>query len=455
MISLIRVEHQNLNCIWDNPEYLYKFDRPYFISVVATDIYETIKKLYENEIKISIDEVITCGNARNPEITKENLTFLRSQEYDLGNFDFYFTNLKKNYAKIKIEEKILKDIVIATSSKGELNVEKMRELDESLQEHLEIIEGKESNLRSIQQIGSNYRGVLVARKQGKYNFSTGDSILDSHLAMGFAPGQITTIFGASGVGKSAFVLNLFSKQINKRIPTMMISLEMDEIATMDRVISNRKRIPARELQFNKADEMEDSQEVFDVFEDGLAELSSYGNRFFLVDDPSVRIDDLPLLIKAAQKKMKTKYLVCIVDLLTMISDFGSQPSEMELSMNKLNGQAKTLGIHYIFVVQANRSVDSAQVSSIEDLDKLRPKNLSGIKNSAAIAERSRLVLSVFRKKYYAKELFADDPQLDLMDDVMTVTILKQNQGVSGTQIHYLYDPSIFRIYPYIEENPII
>lgn len=452
MISIIRVEHQNLNCIWDNPEYLYKFDRPYFVSVIASDIFETIKKLYENEIEISIDEVITYGNSRNEEITKDNLDYLRTQKYDLGNFEFYFKNLKKNFAKIKIEEKILKDIVVETSSKGELNVEKIEELSNDLQENLEIIKGKESVLKSIQKIGTNYRGVLVARKQGKYNFSTGDSALDSHLAMGFAPGQITTIFGASGVGKSAFVLNLFSKQINKLIPTMMISLEMDEIATMDRLISNRKRISSRELQFKKSEEMEDSQEIFDIFEQGLEELTHYDDSFFLVDDPSIKINDLELLIKTAKKKMKTDYLVCIVDLLTMISDFGSLPTEMELSMNKLSGIAKRQGIHFVFIVQANRSVDNYQVSTIEDLDKLRPKTLHGIKNSAAIAERSRLVLSVFRKKYYANELFPDDPQLDLMDDIMTITILKQSQGIAGTQIHYLYDPSVFRIYPYTEEE---
>lgn len=450
MISIIRTEHQNLNAIWDCPELVYKFDRPYFMSVIATDIFETIKKLYENEIKISIDEVITYGNSRNGEITRENLEYLRAQEYDLKNFDFYFFNLKKNYAKINIEEKILKDIIVETSTKGELNVEKLQSLSNYLEEHLEIIKGKESVLKSIQKIGANYRGVLVARKLGKYNFSTGDSRLDSHLTMGFAPGQITTIFGTSGVGKSAFALNLFSKQINKRIPTMMLTLEMDEIATMDRLISNRKKISSRELQFKDSDNVDDSKAVFDIFEKGLNDLIKYDKRFFLVDDPSIKTTEVEFLIKEAKKKMNTDYLICFIDLITMISDFGTKPIEMEASMNKLSAIAKRQGIHFVFIVQANRAVDNINIASIEELDRLRPKTLHGIKNSAAIAERSRIVLSVFRKRHYAKELFPEDPQLDLMDDIMTITILKQNQGEAGAIINYLYDPTIFRIFPYEE-----
>lgn len=450
MISLIKVEQQNLNVVWDCPEYIYKFDRPYFISTIANDIFQTIKKLYENGIKITASDVVTYGNSRNSEITKENLDILRSQEYEIENFKFYFDNLKKNYAKVKIEEKILKEVVVETSSKGELNVKKIQELSNSLQEHLDIIKGKDSVLQSIEQIGTKYRGVLVARKLGQYKFSTGDSLLDSHLAMGFAPGQITTIFGSSGVGKSAFALNLFSKQINKRIPTMMISLEMDEIATMDRLISNRKKLPSRLLQFKDDDAVDTSEQIFSVFEDGLNDLIKYDKNFFLVDDPSIRLSDLELLVKEAKKRMDTEYLICTIDLLTMMSDFGSKPTEMEESMNKLNAIAKRQNVHFVCLVQANRSVDNVSITTIEQIDRLRPKSLHGIKNSAAIAERSRIVLSVFRKKHYANELFPDDPSLEFMDDTMTITVLKQNQGVTGSIINYLYDPFIFRIYPYQE-----
>jgi hypothetical protein len=60
------------------------------------------------------------------------------------------------------------------------------------------------------------------------------------------------------------------------------------------------------------------------------------------------------------------------------------------------------------------------------------------------------VLSVFREKHYAEELFPNDPQLEFMDDVMAVTIIKQSSGMTGKIIKYLYEPEIYRIFPYKE-----
>lgn len=449
MLSIAQIEHQNLNCIWDSPELIYKFDKNYFISSFANDFLFTLKKLYENKIETSIHNLVTYGSARNAEMTKENLEFLRTQEYSLDEFDFYFSSLKKNYAKIQIEEKLLKDTVLNVSSKGELNVDKIQELTNLMQENLDIIAGKESLLQPIEKIGTRYRGVLVDRKLGRYNFSTGDAVLDKELTMGFAPGQITTIYGASGVGKSSFALNLFSKQINKRIPTMMLSLEMDEISTMDRLIANRQRIPARLLQFKDEESKEMADETFEKFERGLKDLESYDN-FFLVDDSTLKISDLESLCREAMKKMNSNYLVCFIDLLTMLSDFGEKVIDMERSMNKLSGIAKRLGVHFVCLVQANRTVDSAQIQAVEQLDRLRPKSLHGIKNTAAIGERSRIVLSVFREKHYALELFPDDPQVELMDDILKVTVIKQSSGNTGQVVKYLYEPEMYKMSTYIE-----
>lgn len=181
----------------------------------------------------------------------------------------------------------------------------------------------------------------------------------------------------------------------------------------------------------------------------MKDLESY-SRFFLVDDPTLKVDDLEALCREAMKKMNTDYMVCFVDLLTMLSDFGEKVIDMERSMNKLSGIAKKLGIHFVFLVQANRTVDSQSIQTIEQLDKLRPKSLHGIKNTAAIGERSRIVLSVFREKHYAQELFPNDPQVEFMDDIMTITIIKQSSGITGRAVKYLYEPEIYRISNYEE-----
>ena len=451
MFSIVNIEKQNLNCLWDKPELIYKFDRPYFVSEVGRDIFFTIKELFEADIKITSDEIAIYGNSRNPTITKENLLALRESAYSVDNFEFYFTSLKKKYAQHEIEEKILKDTLVQASSKGELNLEKLEELSYALQENIDIIRGKESVLQSIQQIGGRYRQTLKDRIAGKYKFSTGDSVLDNYVVKGFAPGQITTLYGATSVGKSVFALNLFNKQINKKIPSLYVNLEMDETSTMDRLIALRRRIPSRSLEF-KDPETDEAELVFKLLDEEIQLLMKNNNRFFIVDDPSLSISDLELLIKESKKRFRSDYLVCTIDLLTMLSDIGSTPQDLEASMNRLHELAKRQHVHLMGVVQANRSADSATVASIDQLDRLRPRSLHSIKNSASFAERSRLVLSVFREKHYASELFPDDPGLEFMDDIMKITILKQSAGQVGQIVKYLYEPEFFRLFPYIEND---
>jgi replicative DNA helicase len=453
MLSLIKVEQQNLNCIWDNPSFIYKFDRRYFISEIAESIFQTIKYLYESDVKITVDQVVTYGNSKNSAITTENLENLRKQEYNDEDFNFYFLNLKKNYSKVLIEEKILKDTIINVSSKGELDLEKLQDLTATLLEHIDIIQGKESSIQTIEQVATRYRGVMVDRRRGDFFFSTGDSALDRNLALGFVPGQITTIYGSSGVGKSTLAVNLFSKQINRRIPTMMMSLEMDEISSMDRLIALRNKIPHRMLTFRDEALCEDPDIVFSLLEKGLKDLEDFKDNFLLLDDPSISLkSDLEKIIREAKLKMKTDYLICTIDLFTMMHDIGIKPQEIEEAMNILSSIAKKQKVHFVVVVQANRASDSLQINSIEEIDRLRPKSINNIKNSQAIAERSRLVLSVFRPRHYAVNLFPEDPSLEFMDDIMQVTVLKQNQGEVGNIVEYLYEPQYFRLIPYIREE---
>jgi replicative DNA helicase len=373
---------------------------------------------------------------------------LRSQEYRLEDFDFYFRNLKKNYAKNQIQEKLLKDVLINTSSKGELNIEKLESLVTEIQTNLDMIQGKESMLRSMEALGQTYRGVLVDRMKGKSKFSTGDSFLDKSLAVGFASGQITTIFGATGIGKSMFALNLISKQINKSIPCLYISMEMDEMSTMDRLMAMRQRVSTS--MFHTQSDGTFNDIAFTILDEEMKKYAGKNSKFFLVDNPSISTKDVEVLIKEAKNKMGVDYLICTLDLATMLTDMGEKPSEIEQSMNRLSAIAKRQNVHIVCIVQANRGVDAKSIEVVESIKKLKPKSLHGIKNSAAFAERSRIVLSVFRAKYYANMLFPNEPETQIMDDIFEVSVLKQSQGLAGTEVKYLYEPEFFRLYPYLE-----
>lgn len=449
MLSIIKTEQSCLNCIWDNPDLLYKLDQDYWNTNAARSIKDSIQELYENKVPITINEIVAIGNKKDSTITKENLEKLSNQEYDIASFDFYLKNLRKNWAKEQIEDRLLKNTLLEVSKKGDLNVEVVRELVADIDRKLEVIEGKDSLLRSLNEVAENYRGVLIKRKRGEYKFSTGDSHLDSHLAQGFPPGEITTLFGATGVGKSMFALNLVNKQINKRIPSVYYTLEMSEIASMDRLISIRQKIPASFFRLNEDGELPD--EAFKLLEQESRYLKKYEDSFFLVENPSISLSDFEVTIKEAQKRMNTRYLIATVDLFTMLSDVGQKADEIEQAMNKLHSIVKRTGIHALIVVQANRSADGARVATIEQINNLRP-SLNHIKNANAMAERSRLVLGAFRPKYYASRLFPESEDLELMEDQLQLQILKQSSGEVGKIIRYVYDAECFRVYPLISEE---
>lgn len=458
-ITVYKVEQQVLNCCWDNPKLCYEIDAKFFQTEVARDIFVTIKYLHENSVKITVDSVATYGNSRNSLITKDNISAIRQQEYVLSQADFYFRALRKLWAKANIQKLLTEDMLNVVTSKNELDVPKLRSFVRSIDANLELVDGVESDLQTISQVGERYRGALIERKKGMY-YSYGDVALDSVLMAGASPGQMTTIVGATGMGKSTLALNLFSRQINKYIPTMLVSLEMDEVSTMDRLVALRGHIPMKNLYMRSMDveteepgtEEDDADYTMSIAEDEINNLKRYENNFFMVDNPNLSTSDIEALIQKAKQKMQTDYLICTIDLMTMLNDCGTKPQDIEECMNRLSAIAKRQNVHIINIVQANRSTDNANVRSVEELDRLRPKTTHSIKNAEAIAERSRTVLSVFRKKAYAEKLFPDDPATKVMDDEFDVTVVKQSQGMSGIMVKYIYDGSMYRLDPLLDDE---
>jgi replicative DNA helicase len=117
----------------------------------------------------------------------------------------------------------------------------------------------------------------------------------------------------------------------------------------------------------------------------------------------------------------------------MVQDFVSARNGLglaqtiEVAINKMNALSKELGIHYIGTAQLNRSGETANVVDIEDINRLRPTRAQ-VKNSGALLERCRYVVSLFRKKFFIDQYFPDDEEAQAEDDLVEVSMLKQNNG---------------------------
>jgi len=447
MLSIVKIEQLTLKSLLETPDEFQRFHDNYMISEIGKDLFTVIKKLYVEGVSLTDEHIIAEGNKVNKEINQITLNALRNMDNKQESFEYYFKTLKEQYAKHNIEDKLLKDVLTQVSAKGHLNIEKVMELNKSIVDNLAVIEGKESLLISLEQMYLKYLGTLRGRESGDNLYSFGDATLDKRVVMGAAPGHITIVFAATGLGKSAWTFQLVRKQINKKIPCIYISLENDITMTTDRMFSSASKIPVSQLYPDRDGVIEDN-----IYEELRKEMrkAEKVNRFFFIEEPNLHLSDVRSIIRESKRKMGVDYLIATVDLLSMLKDFsvGLTASLIEEKMNELHELARQENVHIIGVLQANRSADDFVPKTIEQIDRLRP-NKSNIKNSSAWAERARLVLALFRPKFYANLYFKDDPEIDLLDDITEVNCLKQNSG-ELFQIKYLFDPSIFTFFRYEE-----
>lgn len=448
--TVIYNEWRVFRCILQNPKLLYEVQEGWFSCPESAKLFKTLKSLYEKGVSLTTENVATESGISDYLDAPENFF---NVEFDLSEWSQYVRLMRLEFVKQDINKKVLDELKMVTSRTGDLDLDKVQELHKLLTKDIDLVRGDSKSLQTITQIGERYRGALISRKLGE-DYPFGDYMIDRIIPTGAAPGQMTTVFGSTGMGKSAFALNLFSKQINKRIPCMYITLEMDEITTMDRLVSLRQRVPMKYFLMRERnysiDDSFNPDFLIEIAEKELKDLKKYEDRFFLVDQPSLTLRDLEGLISDAKKRMGVDYLVCTVDLWTMLHGVGSKATDIEEAVNLTNEIVKRQNVHLINIVQANRAADSKTVGTIENIDSLKPRSVNAIKNSGAIAERSRQVLSVFRRKHYAQELFPNDPQLEFMDDVFEVTLLKSSNSQVGRSVKYLYDGACFRLDPFLE-----
>jgi len=453
MLSIAKNEQLSLKYLVEYPENIYKFDQNYYISQLGKDLFETIKILQNNGISISKDHLLSEGNKINSLINEITIETLYSVTYEYGQFPYYLKRLKKDYAKHNISQCLLEDTLKETTKKGELDIDKIKNLIISLEENLTLIEGKENIMISLENWMDKHKSIMYKRANGTLQHSFGDPYLDGYINGGATPGIITTIYGATGCGKSAYTLNLVNKCINRQIPCIYDSLEMDGISTMDRLIAMRNRIPMKNLFPDKEGNI--SENIFELIDRQRTVLSKL-DKFFFIEDPDQKISDIDYIVKEAKRKFKSDYLIFFADLYTMFTDASGDAIYMEKKVNELNRIVKRHNIHFVAIVQANRELEGQKPRDLQDLDRFRV-TLKQIKNCGAIGERSRVILSLFRAKYYATKFFqySEDEtiqeELQTMLDIADVQILKQNQGSLAT-LKYLFDSDNYNFYKYINNK---
>lgn len=450
--AAIVAEYRLLNALIHNSAYRND-SRIYdemFLHETAKSLYHAILRLDQDEIPLSEASLLQAGNEIDYSVTKAIVDAVYNIDVGASTLDDIIVTLSAEKTRVAVAAK-LRELQKVIDKSGALN-------QEEIVRHLFDVDlllkqgGIQSPLKDFAQWSDQYIDELRQRATGK-TYPYGDELLDNELLKGAYPGAITTLAASTGQGKSSYVLNIVNSLINMNVPCIYVTLEMSAIDTYDRLISLRRRIPLHDLYSHDAATI---NSIITVVEEERRELQNNKN-FYLVDEPSLSLARLRALVKEFKQRTKNEYVLVFVDLATQLRDFTKSSSGMnlansiEVAMNEANAIAKELGIHFVFVVQFNRDADNYKVSTLEDLEVLRP-SLNNIKNSQAIAERSRVVLGAFRKKYYADKFLQHIPEAAELADIMEIQILKSSNSAVGKILKYYFDGAFYSITAMLDDD---
>lgn len=438
-----------LRNLWANPNLLdsQEYSDDLFCSVFCKTISKAIDTLTKNGTPLTTDALYMESARNDSSITRDLVKSITESTAESGQYITDIVKVLKDYKRTTAALDHLDHIKDVLSKNNVITPEITQELRENFDAAEEqVLRNDEDSVKRVMDLkewGDQWAEDFKLRTNGKrYYFS--EPVLDELVVDGPAPGTGGLLVAQSGMGKSTMVLKLVNGFINAEIPCMFFSLEMGSIATYDRLLANRLQIPYTEI-VNPPD-TETYQAIFDQVQQER-QLLDNNKLFRFCEDANVSISELKKSIIKFQEQIGQKYCIVVLDLITMIQDFVNtksglgMPQTIELAINKMNALSKELGIHYIGTAQLNRAGESTSVTDPEDVLRFRPSRHQ-VKNSSALLERCRYVVSLFRKKYYLEQYFGDDEEIMDCEDIVELQILKQNNGKTPRRCE-LFDGSTF------------
>jgi len=202
---------------------------------------------------------------------------------------------------------------------------------------------------------------------------------------GFGKGDLVIIAARPAMGKTALVLNMALKAIERNEGVAFFSLEMPAEQLMLRLLSAKTSIP---LQALRVGDLRDEQ-----WSQLAAATDDLGSKKLFVDDGGYATIHH---VRSKLRKLKAQHpeiSVAIIDYLQLMSGEGREGRQQEVSeiSRGLKQLARELQIPIVALSQLNRGVESR--------DNKRPM-LSDLRESGAIEQDADIILFVYRDDVY-------------------------------------------------------
>ena len=243
--------------------------------------------------------------------------------------------------------------------------------------------------------------------------TTGIIDLDKKIG-GFTSGQLITVAGRPGMGKSAFAQSILIHAAQRFGRVLMFSREMSAIEIA-------KRITANQLEnLNMADIFGNMDKAkIEYLKQNLEQVKKL---LIEVDGKSSNLTEVIYKIRKDHSQHALK--VVIIDYLQLLSGFADKRYRGQTEIlndltRELKALASKLELPIIVLSQLNREVEN------------RPNKepqLSDLKMSGSIEEDSNMVILLYRPEYYNLDTFPDgDPSYGKVD----IIVAKNRNGKTG------------------------
>ena len=331
-----------------------------------------------------------------------------------ANIDYY-AQMVKNYSLKRSLIKAASKISVSAYDESKEASEVLEEVQQSL---FELSDERQvfsyRKIREILKETIEHIDIVMKSKNPISGISTGFDKLDQ-MTSGFQRDEFIIIGARPSVGKTALALNMASNiAFHQKIPAAFFSLEMSDIALVQRLISSEAMVQAQNLRsgFLSTGDYKKIIDCWSVIDE---------SPFHIVDMPNMKISEL----RTQARKMRAQQQVEIIfiDYLGLIGhDNGKlarydQISEISRSLKSL---ARELHIPVVVLCQLNRDAQ------------WEVPTLANLRDSGSIEQDADLVLFLNREQPKKSAKDKDDKSPPPSDIIPTdLIIAKQRNGPIG------------------------
>lgn len=399
----------------------YYEDRPIDPLVVAEATGKTLERIWSCEEKDAVRTVVDLASGRPPDKAETYANLVkRDSDYRA------LLNLSDEIKRLVGNEEDQPEEVAGIASQRAMQI-----ATDSLLTH---------DIVDYQSLGRNFvqsqRTLMAARAQGvELGAYFGLSFLDS-FTRGFKPTELFILAGEPGAGKSAvgwtagqrFAERQMRKPQDKRIGTLILSLEMGEEPSSGRVAQLVTGLDGGKLREGRTDE-DELQRV--ILEWGKRkDIPLYFNFASAMKASQMRA----LIVESIRRHNVGLVIIDHMRYFDMDGRFQSKNEEDEEKAKFLKQRlAKDLNIAVMCLAHTTKGIDNTE-------DR-RPK-LTHLRGSGQIAAEADFVAMVYRPYNHAKRDDIEEGRVNRTDAEMIY--VKNRHGLDGTA-QFKFDPSTMTI----------